>query len=59
VNDSASSIAEHDAQHRRRDRSAFGHPANMLARAVAWGFVRTLIGLLAAGIFVFYAATIG
>jgi hypothetical protein len=39
--------------------SAFGRPANVLARAVAWGFVRVLIGLLAAGILVFYAATTG
>jgi hypothetical protein len=31
----------------------------VLARAVAWGVARTLIGLLAAGILVFYAATSG
>jgi hypothetical protein len=33
-------------------------PATVLARAVAWGVVRTLAGLLAAGILLSYAATI-
>jgi hypothetical protein len=31
----------------------------LLARAVAWGCVRTLVGLLAAGILLYYAATTG
>jgi hypothetical protein len=30
---------------------------NAVARAVAWGFIRTLIGLLAAGLLVCYAYT--
>ena len=53
------SAPEVDAPLRRSAGSAFYRPANLLARAIGWGFVRTLIGLLAAGILLFYAATTG
>ena len=33
--------------------------AGALARAIAWGCVRELVGLLAAGILVFHLAAIG
>ena len=33
--------------------------ADALARAIGWGCVRTLIGLLAAGILVFHLVAIG
>jgi hypothetical protein len=33
--------------------------ASLIARAVAWGVVRSLVGLLAAALLVFYAATHG
>ncbi|MGE5794163.1 MAG: hypothetical protein ACM36B_15810 [Bacteroidota bacterium] len=39
--------------------SALRRPANLIARAVAWGVVRTLIGLLAAGILVCHVAASG
>jgi hypothetical protein len=39
--------------------SALRRPANLIARAVAWGVVRTLIGLLAAGILVCHVAATG
>lgn len=40
-------------------RRLFQRPADAVARAVAWGLVRTFIGLLAAGLLVCYAYTSG
>lgn len=40
-------------------RRLFQRPADAVARAVAWGLIRTFIGLLAAGLLVCYAYTSG
>jgi len=58
VNDAAAA-PEVDPPLRRRRGAAIYRPANLLARAVAWGCVRTLVGLLAAGILLCYATATG
>jgi len=40
-------------------RRLFQRPADAVARALAWGLIRTFIGLLAAGLLVCYAYTSG
>ena len=57
VNDSPA--PEFDAPLQRPIVSAVCRPANALARAAGWGVVRTFVGLLAAGILLYHAATTG
>ena len=57
-------VIEHDAPSPAPDidpplRRLFQRPADAVARAVAWGFIRTFSGLLAAGLLVCYAYTSG
>ena len=57
-------VIEHDAPSPAPDidpplRRLFQRPADAVARAVAWGFIRMLSGLLAAGLLVCYAYTSG
>jgi len=58
VNDSAYS-APAVASRSSSGGSLLGRPANLVACAIGWGVLRTLIGLLAAGILLTYAVAAG